>query len=63
MGRGRRQQLHDRVWGPSWFGDSHVVDVHVSNLRKKLGDGPQKTRFVRTVRGFGYRLGDGADDS
>ena len=55
-----RQQLLDRVWGPTWFGDDHVVDVHVSNLRKKLGDDPRNPRFLRTVRGFGYRLGEGA---
>ncbi len=55
-----RQTLLDRVWGDSWFGDPHVVDVHISNLRKKLGDDPGEPRYVRTVRGFGYRLGDGA---
>jgi DNA-binding response OmpR family regulator len=54
-----RQQLLDRVWGPSWFGDDHVVDVHISNLRRKLDDDPREPRFIRTVRGFGYRLGDG----
>jgi len=55
-----RQQLLDRVWGDSWFGDDHVVDVHMSNLRKKLGDDPRRPRYVRTVRGFGYRLGEQA---
>jgi DNA-binding response OmpR family regulator len=54
-----RRQLLDRVWGPSWFGDDHVVDVHISNLRRKLDDDPREPRFIRTVRGFGYRLGDG----
>jgi len=52
-----RQQLLDHVWGPAWFGDDHVVDVHVSNLRRKLGDDPRSPQYVRTVRGFGYRLG------
>jgi DNA-binding response OmpR family regulator len=56
-----RQQLLDRVWGPSSFGDDHVVDVHISNLRRKLGDDPREPRFIRTVRGFGYRLADGRD--
>lgn len=54
-----RDQLLERVWGPNWFGDDHVIDVHVSNLRRKLGDDPRSPRFVRTVRGFGYRMGDG----
>ena len=52
-----RQQLLDHVWGPSWFGDDPVVDVHISNLRKKRGDDPRSPQYVRTVRGFGYRLG------
>jgi DNA-binding response OmpR family regulator len=54
-----RAQLLERVWGPSWFGDDHVVDVHVANLRRKLGDDPAAPRYVRTVRGVGYRMGDG----
>jgi DNA-binding response OmpR family regulator len=51
-----RAQLLERVWGPSWFGDDHVVDVHMSKLRQKLGDDPRAPRYVRTVRGVGYRL-------
>jgi DNA-binding response OmpR family regulator len=48
-----RRQLLERIWGESWFGDDHVIDVHVSNLRRKLGD----TAYITTVRGFGYRMG------
>jgi DNA-binding response OmpR family regulator len=55
----RRDQLLDRVWGDDWFGDDHVIDVHLSNLRKKLGDDPRKSKYVRTVRGYGFRMGDG----
>jgi DNA-binding response OmpR family regulator len=51
-----RGQLLERVWGPSWFGDDHVVDVHVSKLRQKLGDDPRRPRYLSTVRGVGYRL-------
>jgi DNA-binding response OmpR family regulator len=51
-----RAQLLERVWGPSWFGDDHVVDVHVSKLRQKLGDDPRRPRYLSTVRGVGYRL-------
>ena len=54
-----RRQLLERVWGPAWFGDEHVVDVHVANLRRKLGDDPQNPRYIRTVRGVGYRMGSG----
>ena len=51
-----RAQLLERVWGQGWFGDDHVVDVHVSKLRQKLGDDPRAPRYVRTVRGVGYRV-------
>jgi DNA-binding response OmpR family regulator len=51
-----RQQLLDAAWGDDWVGDEHVLDVHVANLRRKLGDDPSGPRFVETVRGVGYRL-------
>ena len=53
-----RAQLLEHVWGPSWFGDNHVVDVHIANLRRKLDDDPNASRYLRTVRGVGYRMGD-----
>ncbi|MCU1453548.1 MAG: regX [Acidimicrobiales bacterium] len=48
-----RQQLLDGVWGEGWEGDDRTVDVHVRQLRKKLGDGLP----LATVWGVGYRLG------
>jgi DNA-binding response OmpR family regulator len=54
-----RRQLIDAVWGPEWFGDEHVVDVHVGHVRTKLGDDASEPRFVRTVRGVGYGMGPG----
>ena len=44
------------MWGPGWFGDDHVVDVHIANLRKKI-DQPGTKSLVRTVRGVGYSMG------
>ena len=55
----RRERLLERVWGGEWFGDDHVVDVHIGNLRAKLGDDPRAPRYVRTIRGVGYRMGEG----
>jgi len=48
-----RRQLLDNVWGPDWYGDERTVDVHVRQLRKKLGDALP----LATVWGVGYRLG------
>jgi len=50
-----REELLDKVWGIDFFGDFRTVDVHISKLREKIGEG-----FIRTVRGVGYKfaLGD-----
>ncbi len=57
-----RRQLLERVWGEDYFGDDHVVDVHIANLRKKMDaakEEPVGTSYVQTVRGAGYRLRGG----
>ena len=54
-----RRQLIDAIWGESWVGDEHLVDVHIGHVRRKLGDEPDAGRYVRTVRGVGYRMGEG----
>ena len=47
-----RQQILDGVWGYDWFGDVRTVDVHIAQVRKKLGD----ACTITTVRGVGYRM-------
>lgn len=54
-----RRQLLDGVWGADWIGDDRTVDVHVRQLRKKLGDGFALT----TVWGIGYRLDMSPEES
>jgi DNA-binding response OmpR family regulator len=54
-----RRQLIDQVWGQTWVGDEHLVDVHIGHLRRKLGDDATEGKFIRTVRGVGYRMGTG----
>ena len=52
-----RETLARQVWHTDWPGDDHVIDVHVANLRRKLGDDAKTGRWVQTVRGVGYRFG------
>jgi DNA-binding response OmpR family regulator len=47
-----RQQILDGVWGYDWYGDVRTVDVHIAQVRKKLG----AACTITTVRGVGYRL-------
>lgn len=51
-----RGQLLTLVWGDDFFGDEHVLDVHLSHLRQKLDEDPAAPRFIETVRGVGYRF-------
>jgi two-component system, OmpR family, alkaline phosphatase synthesis response regulator PhoP len=52
-----REQLLSSVWGYEYAGETRTVDAHVRTLRQKLGDAG---RYIETVRGYGYRLGEGA---
>lgn len=51
-----RAQLFDEVWGTDWLGDTRTLDVHIRWLREKLEDNPSEPRYIRTVRGVGYRF-------
>jgi len=59
-GNGRvwtRAELVSAVWGSEWDGGEHTVDVHMANLRRKLGQTGEGASYVETVRGVGFRLG------
>ena len=52
-----RETAMDEVWDdPDMVGGSKTLDVHVSSLRRKLGDDPGDPRFITTVRGVGFRF-------
>ncbi|WP_082698523.1 response regulator transcription factor [Mycobacterium sp. GA-2829] len=51
-----RRELMDTVWGPHWSGSPNIVDVHIGQLRRRLGDDPVRPLRVVNVRGKGYRL-------
>ena len=51
-----REQMFEEVWDTTWFGSTKTLDVHVSGLRRKLGDDSSEPRFLHTVRGVGFRF-------
>lgn len=51
-----RDEIMETVWGPDWYGSSRTLDVHVSALRRKLGEDPTQPRMLTTVRGVGFRF-------
>ena len=53
-----RDALIDDVWGPSYFGDTKTLDVHIKRIRQKIEDDPAHPTRVVTVRGLGYKFVD-----
>ena len=53
-----RHTLIDEVWGPSYFGDTKTLDVHIKRLREKLETDSSKPKHIVTVRGLGYKFVD-----
>jgi DNA-binding response OmpR family regulator len=51
-----RDELVKHLWQSDFVGDRRAVDVHISNLRRKLEDDPRNPRRLLTVRGMGYKL-------
>ena len=52
----RREKLFADVWDTNWFGSTKTLDVHISSLRRKLGDDPNAPRYIHTARGVGFRF-------
>jgi DNA-binding response OmpR family regulator len=51
-----RKELFSRVWETDYTGDTRTLDVHISWLREAIESDPKKPKFLKTVRGVGYRL-------
>ena len=51
-----RHTLIDRVWGPSYVGDTKTLDVHIKRLRSKVEVDPTAPASIVTIRGLGYKF-------
>jgi DNA-binding response OmpR family regulator len=52
----KREDLMSDVWDENWFGSTKTLDVHMTALRRKLGEDPAAPRYIQTVRGVGFRF-------
>lgn len=53
-----KEQIYSVVWNDAYLGDENAVNVHISRLRNKLEDNPRSPKYILTVWGIGYKLGD-----
>ena len=53
-----REQLLSEIWQFDFVGDSRMVDVQISHLREKIEEDTKKPLYIKTVRGFGYKMED-----
>lgn len=53
-----KEQIYSLVWNDAYMGDENAVNVHISRLRNKIEDNPRKPKYIVTVWGIGYKLGD-----
>ncbi|GIN85337.1 DNA-binding response regulator [Heyndrickxia sporothermodurans] len=51
-----RDQLLDSVWNYDYAGDTRIVDVHISHLREKIEEDTKQPKYIKTIRGFGYKM-------
>lgn len=53
-----KEQIYSLIWNDAYLGDENAVNVHISRLRNKIEDNPRKPRYIITVWGIGYKLGE-----
>ncbi|HHU05309.1 MAG TPA: response regulator transcription factor [Clostridiales bacterium] len=51
-----KRQLYQAVWGEEYYFDDNTVMVHISRVRSRIEDDPQKPKYLKTIRGIGYKF-------
>ena len=51
-----KHQLYEQVWGDTYYGDDNTIMVHISKLREKIGDTTKNSKYIKTIKGLGYRM-------
>lgn len=53
-----KAQIYQSVWNDNYFGDENVINVHIRRLREKIEEKPSKPKYITTIWGIGYKLGE-----
>ncbi|MBM7713507.1 response regulator transcription factor [Siminovitchia sp. FSL H7-0308] len=53
-----KEQIYRSVWNEEYYGDANIINVHISRLREKIEDNPSNPKYIKTLWGIGYRLGE-----
>lgn len=51
-----KKQLYESIWEEAYYGDANTIMVHISHLREKIEDNPKEPKYLKTIRGIGYRM-------
>lgn len=51
-----KAQIYENVWGKDYLGDENIIMVYISKIREKIEDNPKKPKYLKTIRGLGYRF-------
>jgi len=51
-----KKQLYETIWEDIYYGDSNTIMVHISHLREKIETNPKEPKYLKTIRGIGYRM-------
>jgi len=53
-----KEQVYNLVWQDEYYGDENVINVHIRRLREKIEDNPSNPKYIKTLWGIGYKLGE-----
>ena len=53
-----KEQIYHFIWEDDYYGNENVINVHIRRLREKIEDDPSKPKYIRTIWGIGYKLGE-----
>ncbi|WP_027623067.1 response regulator transcription factor [Clostridium lundense] len=51
-----KKQIYEIVWGEPYYEDDNTIMVHISHLRDKIEDNPKEPKYLKTIRGIGYKI-------